>query len=561
MSKYNKYFYAIFLALAACANPLPPSGGPEDKTPPAVVETYPASGAKNFSDNEVRIEFSKYMNRTQVVEGVFITPTVEYETDWSGRTLEISFKDALEKNVTYAVNLGADYSDYYGNKPATAHTIVFSTGERIDSGRVRGTLFDDDPSGVYIFAYRIDEIDADTLDVRVAKPRFRTQVGSSGAFEINALKDGVYRVFAVRDKFKDGIYDEGVDGFAAAQNDVEVAGGESDKIKLRIGPPLDRIGPALFSAEALFATRLRLRFSEKPARKSLGAGAFIVEDTLKTEEIGVLASYSLPEDETMVDVILAEPPDSSKKWLVRANASEYGVRDTLDNPVRDTLAEAYFYPSAKRDTLAPFLLEPPVQDSSTNIQCDGALEFRFNTAVEKDLRGSVNLLSLADVSEIEFNAKWLADNIFELEPLATLQPNAWFELRYNLAEIRGVAGATAPDTLVVLRFQTEDNRNYPRVKGTLADSAGCESDFVIKLYRTKGKETYSQTLSTPGEWSFEKVKPGAYNIEVFCDEDRDGEYSFGNSFPHKFSERFMISGETIKLKPRWDVEDAQIIFK
>ena len=86
------------LIFSSCANSQPPSGGPPDTVPPAILENVPTDKTRHFSGKSVKIEFSKYMNRAQVNESIFISPSVKYQTDWSGKNLEIEFEEELDSN-------------------------------------------------------------------------------------------------------------------------------------------------------------------------------------------------------------------------------------------------------------------------------------------------------------------------------------------------------------------------------------------------------------------------------------------------------------------------------
>ena len=70
---------ALFVLLTACANPVPPSGGPEDTTPPSVVRSRPVSDTVNVptSTQSLRIEFSEYVERGSLPRAITVTPAFE----------------------------------------------------------------------------------------------------------------------------------------------------------------------------------------------------------------------------------------------------------------------------------------------------------------------------------------------------------------------------------------------------------------------------------------------------------------------------------------------------
>src|SRR3989339_777879 len=108
-------FLILILIIAGCANPIPPSGGLPDKTPPEIIEYEPANGTLNFSGNSITLNFNNYMDKNKVIDNVFISPNVPFTLDWSGKELEIEFTEPLTPNTTYALTLGTEYTDLKQN--------------------------------------------------------------------------------------------------------------------------------------------------------------------------------------------------------------------------------------------------------------------------------------------------------------------------------------------------------------------------------------------------------------------------------------------------------------
>ncbi|MCK5741739.1 MAG: Ig-like domain-containing protein, partial [Chlorobi bacterium] len=348
------------LIFGACANSQPPSGGPADTVPPTISGNVPENKTRHFSRQSVEIEFSKYMNRAQVNESIFISPSVKYQTDWSGKNLEIEFTENLDSNTTYSILLGTEYSDIRGNKPEKAFLLIFSTGESLDSGAITGKLFDPKPAGAFIFAHRIDNIDPDTLDIRRVKPDYRTQVGTNGEFEFGALKNGEYRLTAVRDEYKDEIYDEGTDAFGASLFDAVVEADTIPYLPIRIGPPVDNQGPMLFGAEALKDKIFILSFNERIDSSTVNGKSFSISDSLNLIDIEIRSAYPDHKNATRVIIETSEAVDTLKVWkLTCAVDSEFSLKDSLKNSICDTAFVSYFLGFHEADTTLPLIVEYP----------------------------------------------------------------------------------------------------------------------------------------------------------------------------------------------------------
>jgi hypothetical protein len=288
---YTIYLFVLLFGLFACANPQPPSGGPPDSSPPIILETKPVSGTVNFDGDEAVIRFNKYMNRPKVIENIYISPPVKIEYSWSGKDLEIEFLEPLDRNLTYTVNLGTEYTDYLGNKPDEGFALFFSPGSVIDSGSINGTLHVSDAESASVYAYRIDNILPDTLNVSSTLPIYRIQIGKSGIFSIKALADGVYRLIAVRDVFRNNIYDEGIDAFGAAVADVTVRSDSVPSIEFKLGPIIDKNGPMLYTANSINQRYVELTFSEDLDTNSINPNAIIITDSLEKNTANIKSAY------------------------------------------------------------------------------------------------------------------------------------------------------------------------------------------------------------------------------------------------------------------------------
>jgi len=190
----------FFLIIVKCATKGRPGGGPVDKTPPEIIYTFPSIdslGIKNLE--EIQVHFSERMDENSVQKALFISPTLDYEIDWSGGdelTLEIS-PDSLRQNQTYVITIGSGAQDSRRNKMTSSFQFAFSTGDYLDQGKISEKIFELKKNDVmYIYAYEYSE--NDTIDPRYQTARFLTQSGEKGHFQLNYLPLKNYRIFAFR---------------------------------------------------------------------------------------------------------------------------------------------------------------------------------------------------------------------------------------------------------------------------------------------------------------------------------------------------------------------------
>ena len=97
----------VLLFIGSCAVIKPPSGGPKDITPPLLVYAEPPSGTLQYKGEQIRIEFSEYMDESSIEKGIRVFPNVEGEIliNTRGTNLTVDFPDNLEEAHTYVIIL------------------------------------------------------------------------------------------------------------------------------------------------------------------------------------------------------------------------------------------------------------------------------------------------------------------------------------------------------------------------------------------------------------------------------------------------------------------------
>ena len=137
-------FLAAFYILqsSACANIVPPSGGPKDTTAPYLVIAKPHDSATQIHPKEVWMAFNEYITLNSIQENLLISPTLKNTPLVESKltTLHVKLNDSLVPNTTYQIQFGAAIKDVNEGNIAQNFSYVFSTGDHIDSGRIQGTV-------------------------------------------------------------------------------------------------------------------------------------------------------------------------------------------------------------------------------------------------------------------------------------------------------------------------------------------------------------------------------------------------------------------------------------
>lgn len=199
---------AAALAALSCAVMEPPSGGPEDKTPPSITAISPAPGSTGVDRAaKVIVTFSEKIDGDSFRGKIRVFPPAEFsDIDVRGERLEIGFDDALPE-TTIAVVLRGGYADLHNVRSTRDEVFYFATASRIDTGSVSGrVLFKGAPdsSGV-VHLLAVDPSDTITQP-SAAQPARIAFAGPNGSFEFRALPTGGERfaLWAFTDRNADG---------------------------------------------------------------------------------------------------------------------------------------------------------------------------------------------------------------------------------------------------------------------------------------------------------------------------------------------------------------------
>ncbi len=547
-------FLLIFAIFNSCAVIEAPSGGPKDTIPPEIRYSSIQRGTLNFEEKSITLRFSKYMDKGKVLENLSISPKTELKFDWSGKELEILFQKQLDTNTTYSLQLGTEYTDYYNVKPAEAFELIFSTGNKLDSGIISGKLIDERSAGAFIFVYNITNINADTLNFRHTLPNYRVQIGTSGEFRLGAIKDGKYRVFAIRDEFKNELYDDN-DAFGAPESDIVVKDAKSASLVLRIGPPVDKTPPELMSAEANYANIIVARFSESLDSNFVRSESFYLIDSANSNPIKI-NGVSFAGNNRDVTIYTDEMLDSAKLYILTAfKLSEFSIRDTSGNLI-DSINMAKFNGYSRIDSTQPKINAYPFGDSVSNIAQNKYIRFIFSNPIDTaSFRNSLTMKKLDSKNSIEYRILPFLNNVVRLEPIEIFEPETWYELILKSKTLKGLNGIYAQDTTIRLRFRTSDLRSLGNASGTVRGVDFCKDKLIITIFNKDKNKRYISKTDKDGKWNFSNIEPGEYSIEAFCDSNTDGLYSFGTAIPFSFSEPFFIVESKLNIRSRWNVED------
>ena len=195
----------------SCANTTtPPSGGPKDTIPPIITKLDPLDGSVNVPTHKTKLEFT--FNEYVVVKdakSLFLSPPLEKAPKHKiqNKSVVIYFENDLDSNKTYTLDLTNAIADNNEGNMFPGFTLVFSTGDKIDSMMVTGTVQDCNTlqpiKGATVMFYK-DHADS---AVFLKRPDAAIKTDDWGYFCLRNIQDTVFRMYALIDENNNNMYD------------------------------------------------------------------------------------------------------------------------------------------------------------------------------------------------------------------------------------------------------------------------------------------------------------------------------------------------------------------
>ena len=202
----------VLIILAQCAKIGSPSGGPRDIAPPVILKSKPLNRSTQFTGNQIELTFDEFINAQGMSQELVISPPMveSPEIRMRGKTLVIGFEEDLRENTTYTLSFGETIKDLNEGNILRNFEFVFSTGEKLDSLGVLGmateafTLqFPESEDPFFVMLYENLSDSAPMLEI----PDYIGKITPQGAFLINNVRPGTYRLFALQDLNRSLKYD------------------------------------------------------------------------------------------------------------------------------------------------------------------------------------------------------------------------------------------------------------------------------------------------------------------------------------------------------------------
>ncbi|MBO5979665.1 MAG: Ig-like domain-containing protein, partial [Bacteroidales bacterium] len=195
---------AMMIFSDSCANTTtPPTGGPKDTIPPVITKLSPLPGSVNVPRHKTKLvlEFNEYVT-IKDPKSLFLSPPLEKMPKYKlqGKGVVVTFESDLDSAKTYTLDVTNAIGDNNEGNMFPGYTLVFSTGDRIDSMMITGTVQDCNTlkplKGATVMLYK-DQADSALF---LKRPDAAVKTDEWGYFCMRNIQDTVFRLYAIIDE-------------------------------------------------------------------------------------------------------------------------------------------------------------------------------------------------------------------------------------------------------------------------------------------------------------------------------------------------------------------------
>ncbi|WP_161889603.1 Ig-like domain-containing protein [Pontibacter russatus] len=526
----------ILAGITACATINAPEGGPKDLTPPTLQSSSPQDQQLNVQTKTIRLVFDEEVQQDNLLKELLITPTMNnrYEVRSDKTELTLEFEEPLPDSTTFTFNFREGIVDITEKNVAQGLKISFSTGSFIDSSSVSGkvvNLLKQTPEkGAVVALYQAE----DTMNFRKHRPYYLANTDSAGSFEIENIKEGSYRIYALVDKNSNSFYDNEDERVAYLTEPIRILPG-TDSVLLQT-VRIDTKKPILLQREK-FLDRFIANYNE-------GIQQFVSTPASSKADTIV---HRVSADGKAVEMFKTAGFGGGKAILAAVDSAGNITADTIDIAFEGKRAQRVKGAQLKVMNTASgsgyragqpvtLVLETPVK-----ITGNAPVTLMADTVVFQQLTYPEQLSLDKTGTELRFTLPKVGDRVTQLEivldstaivPLVG-DPLSFSPISLPVAE----AGGTGSITGAVIT----ENESY-----------------IVQLLNSEYKVV--EERKNPQQIVFKDLEPGPYRIRVMVDENNNGKFEKGDPEMKRLPEKVYIYPEVVDVRAGWEREDINLEF-
>lgn len=547
-------FIVTFILLGSCAQIVSPGGGKKDTTPPRIIKYLPDSAQLNFNSKTIEINFDEFVQLKDLNNQLIISPPLNKTPDINVKakslTITLDKNETLKPNTTYCFSFGNAIQDVNEGNAIENFKYIFSTGSFIDSLKVKGKIqnaFDHKTEkGILVMLYSSL---SDSV-VYKTQPDYFAKTNADGSFEINNIKNGSYKIIAIKDANSNFKYD-----------------GESENIAFTdslINPTEKKL-----IVLELFQEPAKKVFLKKTMHNSYGKFEFVFNQGSDSLRI-VNLSNDLKGVQEYFE--FSKNKDSLSYWITNYQKDSIKLQISNGNKIMDTLEFKFINKEealkAKRNPLKLYVVNSPNGNQNFDLNKNIQIVFsnRLNPTnpsilvqLKEDTLLNVNktycLMYQANLNVIELIG---CDSVGSTEgrgkktpTIHKLKENTNYHLFIPPNSIFDIFGLT--NDTIKIDFKTREAKYYGSLKLNLTIPAN-QSNYIVQLLDERENVIREDVIKKAELITYEYLHPKKYKLKIIFDENNNGKWDAGNYINHQQAEKVLYNSELINIRSNWDLE-------
>ena len=541
----------------SCANTTtPPSGGPKDTIPPVITAVEPLMGAINvpIKKTKLYLKFNEYV-QVKDPKSLYLSPPLEKAPKHrlKGKGVEITFESDLDSNKTYTLDLTNAIADNNEGNMFPGYTLVFSTGDKIDSMVVTGLVQDCNTlqplMGATVMLYK-DHADS---AVFLKRPDAAVKTDEWGFFCLRNVQDTVYRLYAIIDENNNNKYDPETEKVAFIDTLIKPVMMVSDSLPELIKYDMKDTANCLARTQEYELSIFR----EKPSKQMIvnkertgDRNAYITFmapyaqiDSIWIKDVPqekLITQFNIIKDSLEIWVSDPKPqPDTFYLNVKYLKTDSLGLLNPavdefkLINPNRKTFGKSSTKDIKHEDTIAVMNINAKPE----NIEQYGfELEFKYPLVEEvfDSLKfTSINPKQQETVGRYTVTQDTLNLRKYTIKPTEKLQTGYEYKLKIPHRIFKDINGFYNDSTEVKVSLPNDDKLSTMFLKLT-----NVNNKYIVDLLDEKRTETLRSFIVDKDQTlTFPYIKAGKYSIRITEDVNRNGIVDTGILLEHKQPEK------------------------
>ncbi len=515
------------LTLMSCANRVALGGGPRDETPPVLdsIESF-QNFQTQFRIQDIDLVFDEFINLRNPARQVVISPPLTYNPriDGKGKKVSVRFheEEVLKTNATYIINFGESITDYTEGNVLENFTLVFSTGDFIDSlhvaGRVKDAYTLDPKEDVLVMLYDTFE---DSI-VYKQRPFYFSRTGKDGDFIINNIRQDTFKVVVLRDLNLNYIYDPASEEIGFLDSLIVIK--PERPLFLNLDIFKERGLPRYLGYNVLNQGKINIEFDQEVAPGWIRPIDSLNWVVTKPANINNIVLWYMPSNRNTIKVEIGE----TEKDTIQFRINTRTVR-----PLEGTPA-----------------LERMNDNGRVGLHPEDTLLLQFDRPVASFDRERVTAVDTSSSDTLIATLTYHQQNPDQLRIVANWRPGIEVELNLFPGSVTDIFG-TSNDT-ITRNFRVGESADFGTIKLDPQDLDSTVFFHLDLMQRDKVlKRAAVRSIDSPV--LFEKLVPGEYTLRIIEDRNQNGKWDPGNYTRKVQSEKiFVLPLE--KVRNNWLLE-------